>query len=167
MYVHRLSRVGNRQAELALSALPESECNAASSGPQAPVLTLAIGLPGKRKSRPFSLNFCRRVVVTAYSQRKRRLEKRMTPASSTISQYGADRTERRPIPRFALRPQEAADSLGISLSTFLGWVRDGKMPKPTKVGNVSLYDTGALRRAWEALQDGVDGQLARPNPWDE
>lgn len=74
-------------------------------------------------------------------------------------------TPSRSVPRIALRPQEAADSIGVSLGTFLVWVKDGKMPRPIKIGRIALYDIEAMRRAWEALKESTgSGDL---NPWDE
>jgi hypothetical protein len=67
----------------------------------------------------------------------------------------------RPIPRFALRPQEAADSIGVSLSTFLSLVAKGLMPVAVKVGGVALYDVCALQTHWSILRDGGE-----KNPWD-
>lgn len=72
----------------------------------------------------------------------------------------------RPIPRFALRPQEAADSMGVSLSTFLKWVSDGIMPKPVHQGAICLYDTEAVRKAWESMKERA-GADASGNPWDK
>ena len=47
----------------------------------------------------------------------------------------------RPIPRIALREQEAADALGIGLTTFLSLVSEGKMPKPVRIRpRLPLYD---------------------------
>jgi len=55
-----------------------------------------------------------------------------------------------PIPRITLRPQEAADALGISLSTLERLTKAGEIPR-FKEGNVVLYrvaslDTWAARR---------------------
>lgn len=72
----------------------------------------------------------------------------------------------RPVPRFALRPHEAADSFGVSLGTFLGWVQTGKMPRPVKVGRIALYDTESVRKAWEDLKLELTAEDS-PNPWDE
>lgn len=71
----------------------------------------------------------------------------------------------RPVPRIALRPQEAADAVGVSLSTFLTWVSEGKMPRPIKVGRICLYDTESVRNAWEALKEAAGA--GDDNPFDE
>jgi hypothetical protein len=68
-------------------------------------------------------------------------------------------------PCVAMRAQKAAAALDVSLSTFLSWVRDGKMPKPVKIGGVALYDFQAVRNAWEALMDGASED--ERNPFDE
>lgn len=57
------------------------------------------------------------------------------------------------IPRFALRHDEAAASLGISPSTFASWVKEGLMPKGKKIGGVVLYDTEKIRAHWYRLNE--------------
>lgn len=42
------------------------------------------------------------------------------------------------LPRFAVRREEAAASVGVSASKFDEWVRDGKMPKGHKIDGVVL-----------------------------
>lgn len=65
---------------------------------------------------------------------------------------------------FALRAETAAGALDVSLSTFLAWVKDGKMPRPVRVGGVALYDTEAVRNAWKTLKDSDrEGDV---NPFD-
>jgi predicted site-specific integrase-resolvase len=61
---------------------------------------------------------------------------------------------------FALKAETAAGALDVSLSTFLTWVKDGKMPKPIKVGGVALYDTESVRNAWRALKEAGGGDDA-------
>lgn len=69
------------------------------------------------------------------------------------------------IPRFALKRDEAAASLAISNTLFDTWVKEGKMPKPRKIGGVVLWDTEAVREAWCRLRDGeYDGA---ENPFDK
>jgi excisionase family DNA binding protein len=41
---------------------------------------------------------------------------------------GCSSNDRVPVPRLSLRPLEAAESLGISLRTINGWVKDGTIP---------------------------------------
>lgn len=67
------------------------------------------------------------------------------------------------LPRFALRRDEAAASLGVSPSTFDKWTLDGRMPKGRKVDGLTLWDTEEIREHWAALRDGG---MAR-NPLDE
>lgn len=66
------------------------------------------------------------------------------------------------IPRFALKRDEAAASLAISPTLFDTWVREGKMPKPRRVGGVVLWDTDAVREAWHRLRDGEHDDGANP-----
>jgi predicted DNA-binding transcriptional regulator AlpA len=60
---------------------------------------------------------------------------------------------RRPIPRLAFREQEAADALGIGLTTFHELVAEGRMPQPVRIRpRLPLYDAEDVRRAWEDLK---------------
>ncbi|MDE5454023.1 hypothetical protein GWE18_14325 [Bradyrhizobium sp. CSA112] len=67
------------------------------------------------------------------------------------------------IPRFALRRNEAAASVGVSPTTFDEWVKGGRMPVGHKVGGVVLWDVGEVREAWERLRDS---EPAENNPFD-
>ncbi|MGY3443714.1 helix-turn-helix transcriptional regulator [Bradyrhizobium sp. USDA 4473] len=67
------------------------------------------------------------------------------------------------IPRFALRREEAAASVGVSPTKFDEWVRDRRMPKGRKIDGVVLWDVGEVREAWERLRDG---ELPAKNPFD-
>lgn len=60
-----------------------------------------------------------------------------------------------PVPRIALRPQEAADALGVSISTFERLAKAGKIPR-IKEGNVVLYRVASLE-AWAAQREQCDG----------
>ncbi|MGO4513970.1 helix-turn-helix transcriptional regulator [Bradyrhizobium sp. 2TAF36] len=66
------------------------------------------------------------------------------------------------VPRFALRRDEAAASLGVSTTTFQGWCDSGRMPKGRKIDGVVLWDTGEVLEAWERLRDGSYSK----NPFD-
>ena len=68
------------------------------------------------------------------------------------------------VPRFALRRDEAATSLGISASLFDRWVGEGKMPKGRKIGGVVLWDCDQLCSAWRDLRDA--GSDEGENPFD-
>ncbi|ABC91687.1 hypothetical protein RHE_CH02920 [Rhizobium etli CFN 42] len=71
------------------------------------------------------------------------------------------------IPRFALRRQEAAASLGISASLFDNWVDQGFMPKGTKINGVVLWDTEQIRAAWQGLvESGAANSQDDNNPFD-
>ena len=65
------------------------------------------------------------------------------------------------IPRFALRRDEAAASVGVSVTKF--GEADGRMPKGRKIDGVVLYDTQEIFDAWRRLRDGEFSSL---NPFD-
>lgn len=71
-------------------------------------------------------------------------------------------------PTLAVRADQAAESLGISVSTFLSLVSEGKMPKAVPIPNhrgLALYDFKAVENAWRALAAAaVDSE---PNEWDD
>ena len=58
-----------------------------------------------------------------------------------------------PVPRITLRPQEAADALGISVSTLERLTKAGEIPR-FKEGNVVLYRVAALE-AWAAGREAL------------
>ena len=65
-----------------------------------------------------------------------------------------------------LRRVEAAAYIGVSPSTFDKMIVEGRMPKPKRYGDRTIWDRHALDTAFEML-DG--GELAEPktvNPWD-
>ncbi|GAA5664527.1 hypothetical protein Brsp07_03019 [Brucella sp. NBRC 14130] len=68
------------------------------------------------------------------------------------------------LPRLALRRDEAAAALGLSVGTFDKWVKDDLLPRGHKIGGVVLWDMSELSQAWYSLRDGVltDGD----NPFD-
>ena len=71
-------------------------------------------------------------------------------------------------PALAVRAKTAAESLDISLGSFLAFVREGKMPKPVDIpghSGLSLYDFEAVRNAWNALKESAT--CRESNPWDE
>ena len=67
------------------------------------------------------------------------------------------------IPRFALRRDEAAASVGVSITKFGEWEADGRMPKGRKIDGVVLYDTQEIFDAWRRLRDG---EFTSTNPFD-
>ncbi len=74
---------------------------------------------------------------------------------------------RRLTPVLAVKAKTAADSLDISLGTFLALVKEGKMPSPTTVPGhpgLVLYDFEAVRDAWETLKDAAPA--AHTNEWE-
>jgi predicted DNA-binding transcriptional regulator AlpA len=66
------------------------------------------------------------------------------------------------LPRFALRRDEAAASLGVSATKFDEWVKDGRMPKGIKIDGVVLWCVQGVREAWERMRDGDQAK----NPFD-
>ena len=61
-----------------------------------------------------------------------------------------------------MRAERAAAYLSMSRSTFLELVDEGKMPKPTRIGGLVLWDRLALDVAFEELHEESD----RPNSFD-
>ena len=61
-------------------------------------------------------------------------------------------------PPRAMRADRAAAYLSVSTTKFLEWVEDGKMPKPTKIDGVVLWDRLGLDLAFEAFQLENDRQ---------
>lgn len=62
-------------------------------------------------------------------------------------------------PPRALRIEQAAAYLSISPRAFLRLIDDGKMPKPVKVGGMSMWDRHDIDGAFEELKHG-DGVSA-------
>lgn len=60
-----------------------------------------------------------------------------------------------PVPRITLRLQEAADALGISISTLDRLTKAGAIPR-FKEGNVVLYRVASLE-AWAARREALEG----------
>ena len=56
--------------------------------------------------------------------------------------------------RYALRRDEAAASLAVSVTKFDEWVADGRMPKGYKTDGVVRWDTIEVREAWERMKSG-------------
>jgi hypothetical protein len=73
----------------------------------------------------------------------------------------------RATPTLAVRAKTAADSLDISIGSFLSLVREGKMPRPTVIPGhpgLVLYDFDAVRDAWRALMASAEPDGT--NEWD-
>ena len=70
------------------------------------------------------------------------------------------------IPRFALRCNEAAASLGISPSLFKVWIKAGRMPQGRPVDGVVLWDVEEIRIAWQTLSEPVTDADDGENPFD-
>lgn len=60
-----------------------------------------------------------------------------------------------PVARITLRPQEAADALGVSLSTLERLTKAGEIPR-IKEGNVVLYRVASIE-AWATRREGFEG----------
>ena len=58
------------------------------------------------------------------------------------------------LPRYALRRDEAAASVAVSVTKFDEWVADGRMPKGYKTDGVVRWDTIEVREAWERMKGG-------------
>ena len=61
-----------------------------------------------------------------------------------------------PFPQWprGLRRALAAEYIGVSLSLFDTMVRDGRMPKPKRVDNRTIWDRVAVDRAFDVLDGG-------------
>jgi hypothetical protein len=66
----------------------------------------------------------------------------------------------------ALRPEDAAATLSISLSSLNRLVAEGKIRRPVRVPgmNIVLYDRHKLMADWQVLQDNCSSEGI--NPWD-
>ena len=62
-----------------------------------------------------------------------------------------------------LRRADAAEYVGISPALFDIWVNDGRLPLPTKIGGVVLWDRFGLDKALEAIFYPADDLTA----WDD
>lgn len=70
------------------------------------------------------------------------------------------RQEFNPPVLFALSLVEAAAAIGVSPTTFLKLVAEGKMPKPTLIGRRKVWDAEEVRLAFKALpRDGDEEPL--------
>jgi hypothetical protein len=70
-------------------------------------------------------------------------------------------------PTLAVRAKTAADSLDISLGSFLALVKEGKMPSPITVSGhpgLVLYDFEAVRDAWQTLKEALPA--SRTDEWE-
>lgn len=71
------------------------------------------------------------------------------------------------LPRFAMRREEAASTVGVSPSKFDDWVKQKRMPAPIRADGVTLWDVEAVREAWEAMRDSASPPVDDgPNPFD-
>jgi predicted DNA-binding transcriptional regulator AlpA len=64
------------------------------------------------------------------------------------------------IPR-GLSRVRAALYVGVSPSLFDAMVKDGRMPRPKRINNRTVWDRRRLDDAFEALPESIDN-----NPWD-
>lgn len=69
----------------------------------------------------------------------------------------------RPLPRRGLSRIEAAIYIGIGVTMFDAMVKNGKMPKPKRVGARHLWDVLQLDMAFDALPADNEGG----NSWDD
>jgi excisionase family DNA binding protein len=63
-----------------------------------------------------------------------------------------------------LRRVQAAEYIGVGVSKFDEMVRDGRMPKPKRVGGRTIWDRLELDAAFNVLEQ--DGPPANRNPWE-
>ncbi|MGA7328484.1 MAG: hypothetical protein WBX25_29340 [Rhodomicrobium sp.] len=81
-----------------------------------------------------------------------------------MSKHAGERPQR--FPPLALRPDGAAEALGISKSTLEKLVKEGKIRPPVSIRpGISLYDFAQLAADWAALRDEcLNGSK---NEWDQ
>lgn len=60
-----------------------------------------------------------------------------------------------PVPRLALRREEAAEALGISDRTLWTWTRSGDVPH-VRIGGVVMYPIDGLREWLASRQSGAE-----------
>jgi integrase/predicted DNA-binding transcriptional regulator AlpA len=64
---------------------------------------------------------------------------------------------------FGLGEIEAAAAIGISASKFRELIKDGRMPRPRRIGGRSVWDVDELRAAFKALPR--DGESEKADTW--
>lgn len=63
---------------------------------------------------------------------------------------------------FGLSRVEAAWLIGVSTTMYDAMVRDGRMPKPKRIGARTIWDRAAVERAWSAIAaEGEETERAR------
>lgn len=67
----------------------------------------------------------------------------------------------------ALRRPQAAGALGVSETAFDDLVSRGLMPKPYRVGRMSLWDADELRTAWEEMKSRLRQESDSSDDWDD
>jgi excisionase family DNA binding protein len=70
------------------------------------------------------------------------------------------------LPPRGLRREEAAAYIGVSASTFDKMIAEGRMPKPKRFGDRTIWDRHALDQAFEMLDGGELAEPVKVNPWD-
>jgi len=69
------------------------------------------------------------------------------------------------LPPFGVNREQAAELVGVGCSKFDQMVEDGRMPKPIHIDNRRVYDVDDVKRAFKALDGGMENNDA--NEWDE
>jgi predicted DNA-binding transcriptional regulator AlpA len=64
---------------------------------------------------------------------------------------------------FGLGEIEAAAAIGVSASKFRLLVKEGRMPRPRRIDNRSVWDVDELRAAFKALPH--EGEAQGSNTW--
>jgi predicted DNA-binding transcriptional regulator AlpA len=63
---------------------------------------------------------------------------------------------------FGLSRVEAAWLIGVSTTMWDAMVRDGRMPKPKRIGARTIWDRAAVERAWSVIASDGD-EAERPS----
>jgi excisionase family DNA binding protein len=63
--------------------------------------------------------------------------------------------------RLALRPDEAAEYLGVSERTFREWAQKYVLPKAVEGNSMTLYERHAIEAMWERVK--ADAAIVKPS----
>lgn len=66
---------------------------------------------------------------------------------------------------FGLSATQAAEAVGVGLTTFLQLVEEGKMPRPRCIRSRKLWDVDEVRECFKALPH--DKQIEEANTWSD
>lgn len=68
---------------------------------------------------------------------------------------------------FGLSRVEAAWLVGVSTTMFDAMVKDGRMPKPKRIGARTIWDRGAVERAFSAIAEDESEGEPKKDVWSD